>query len=316
MKRLLAWMLGCAVLPGFAQSWPSKPIHLIVASSAGGGSDTIARMYATRLGEALGQPVVIENLGGGGGNLAIGTVARAAPDGYTLLASPGAFIEISPSLHTLTVDVAKELQPVTPVAQTKPLLVVRPGLPVHSVAELIAYGKSHPGKLNFGTGGNGDTAHIGAVMLMRAGAFQATPVPYKGGAQALTGLLGGQVDFTFDSGVAIPSIRNGKLRLIAVVGSQRSALFPETPTLAEAGMDIDVTTPQGLYAPARTAPDIVERLNREVSRIMHEPQAVSALATLGAEPVPAVSPAEFAARLDRDRARFGAIVREAHIATN
>jgi tripartite-type tricarboxylate transporter receptor subunit TctC len=299
--------------PAHAQHWPEKPIRLIVTTAAGGGTDTIVRIYAPRLGDALGQPVVIENRPSAGGIVAMEAVARAAPDGYTLLASPGGNIVVGPHLYHFDVDVEKDLVPVAPTAHTTLLLVVRAGLPVHSVSELVSYAKAHPGKLNFGSTGNGTLPHIAAEMLLHAAKIQATHIPYKGVSQAVVALVGNEIDFTFDPGVAIPSIKAGKLRLLAVAGAARSSNFPQTPTMAEAGVDVNGTIAQGVYAPAGTPHAIVGRVHDEISRIMQTAEVRAALARFGAEPEVTDSPEQFAAQLRSARKRFGAILREANI---
>ena len=298
--------------PASAQAWPVKPIRLIVNFPPGGGPDVIARSYAPQLGEALGQTVVVENRAGAAGNIGLEVVAKSAPDGYTLLNSPGGPIIVNPSLYKLSVDVARDLEPVAPTARTSMFLVVRPSLPVHSVAELIAHARANPGKINFGSPGSGSMPHISAEMMLRAAKIQATHVPYKGSAQVLTDLLGDQINFTFDPGVAVPHIKAGKLRLLAVTSGARSPIFPDAPTMAEAGMDVNTSTLSGVYAPAGTPREIVNRLNREISRIMQTTEALAGLAAIATEAVTA-SPEEFTAHQRRDRERFGAIVREAGI---
>ena len=295
-----------------AQVWPVKPIRLIVNTGPGTGPDMIARVYAPRLGEVLGQPIVIEYRAGAAGNIGLEVVARSAPDGYTLLNSPGGPIVIGPHMYKLGVDVARDLEPVAPTARTTMLLVVRPSLPARSVAELIALARANPGKLNFGSGGSGGGLHIAAEMLLHAAKIQATHVTYKEGAPVLTDMLADRIDFTFDTGTAVPHIKAGKLRLLAVASTTRSSIFPDTPTMAEAGTDVDASVVGGVYAPAGTPREIVARLNREISRIMQTAEARAAVTLVAADVITA-SPEEFAARMSRDRERFGAFVREADI---
>jgi tripartite-type tricarboxylate transporter receptor subunit TctC len=308
-----ALVLGSAFAPpAWAQAWPFKPIRMIVNFPPGSGPDVITRIYSGRLGEALGQTVVVENRAGAAGNIGLEAVARSAPDGYTLLNSPGGPIIINPHLYKLGVDVAKDLEPVAPTARTSMFLVVRPGFPVNNVAELIAYVRANPGKINYGSPGGGSMPHISAEMLSRAAKIQLTHVPYKGSAQVLTDLLGDQLNFTFDPGVAVPHIKAGKLRLLAVTSGARSPIFPDAPTMAEAGLDVNTSTLSGVYAPAGTPREIIARLNREISRIMQTAEAHAALAAIATEGFTA-SPDEFSAHQHRDRERFGAIVREASI---
>ena len=296
----------------WAQAWPAKPIRLVVSFPPGSGPDAIARIYAPQLGEALGQTIVVENRAGAAGNIGLETVAKSAPDGYTLLNAPGSLIVINPHVFKLGVDVAKDLDPVAPTVRAAAFLVVRPGLPVNSLAELIAYARAHPGRLNFGTPGSGTAPHIGAVMLMRTANIQATHVPYKGVAQALADLMGERIDFMFDPGPAVPQIKAGKARLLAVVDAARSPIFPDVPTMAEAGTDVNVIIVSGVFAPAGTPREIISRLNREIGRVLQTAEVRAALAALGNETVTA-SPEEFSALMHRDRERFGAVLREANI---
>ena len=311
-RCLIADVFAFASAPfAWAQPWPVKPIRLIVNFPAGGTTDLMARAFAPQLAETLGQLVVIDNRGGAGGNVGLEIAAKAAPDGYTLLASSGSPIIVGPHLYKLSFDVARDLVPIVPLARILTVLVVRPGLPVRSVAELIAYIRANPGKLNYGSVGTGSTLHIHAERMLRAAKIQATHVPYKGAAQMLTALLSYEVDFAFDSGLTIPHIKSGKLRLLAAAGAARSPLFPDTPTFAETGTEV-ADTLFGVYAPTGTSRDIVARLNREIGRIMQTAEARAVLATFAAEVVTA-SPEDFAAIQTRDRERYGGFIRDANI---
>jgi tripartite-type tricarboxylate transporter receptor subunit TctC len=305
--------LVLAVPPtAWSQSWPVKPIRVVVNSAAGSGIDIVTRALATPLSEALAQNVVVDNRAGAGGNIGLEIVAKAAPDGYTLLSSPGGGIVMAPHLYRLGVDVDRDLVPVAPTASLTIFLVVRPDLPVRSVAELIAYAKNNPGKLNFGSSGTGGSLHIAGEMLLRAANIQAVHVPFKGGAPAVVALLGNQIDFLFDPGPSVVHVKAGRLRLLAVARSTRSALFPDAPTMAEAGADVDVELVQGVYAPTGTPREIVTRLNREILRIMQTPEVAGAIARIGGEVVSA-TPEEFAARQRSERERYGRFIRQANI---
>ena len=295
-----------------AQPWPEKPIRLIVNFGAGGAPDVVARLYAPRLAEALGQPVVVENRAGAGGNIGVEAVVRSSPDGYTLLSSASSSFVIGPHIYKLGFDPVKDMTPVAPAALTPMYLVVRAGLPVKTVAELVARARPHPGSLNYGSAGGGTLPHVAAEMLLRIANIQAVHVPFKGSGAALAALLGGQVDFVFDPGVAIAQVKAGKARLLAVGGVSRMQDFPDTPTLREAGIDMSAVSVVGLFAPAGTPANVVTRLNREISRIMQTPEARGSLSAMAAEPI-AATPQEFAMLLARDRERFGVIVREANI---
>ncbi len=313
----LTYLFACAFAPlACAQAWPTKPVRMIVNFAAGGSTDVIARSMSSPLSDALGQQVVVENRVGVSGNLGLEAVAKSAPDGYTLLHSSDGTILINPHLYKMAVDVAKDLQPVAPTARAAVFFVVRPGLPVKNLAEFVAYARANPGKLNYGSAGIGTLQHVAAEMMMRVTNIQVTHVPYKGSQQVLVDLIGGQIDFTFDLGAAIPHVKNDKVRLLAVPGATRSALFPDTPTMAEAGTNVDIVWLSGVYAPAGTPREIVTRLNREIGRIMQTAETRAVLASMQAEAVAPMSPEEFAAHQQRARDRFGALVRDANIRVN
>ncbi len=316
-RGLICAVFACALAPtASAQAWPARSIRMIVNFAAGGSTDVIARSMSTPLSETLGQPVVVENRVGVSGNLGLEAVAKSPADGYTLLHSSDGTILINPHLYKMTVDVAKDLQPVAPTGRAAVFFVVRPGLPVKSLSEFVAYARANPAKLNYGSAGVGTLQHVAAEMMMRAANIQVTHVPYKGSQQVLVDLIGGQIDFTFDLGGAIPHIKNDKVRLLAVPGAARSALFPDTPTMAEAGTNVDIVWLSGVYAPAGTPREIVTRLNREIGRIMQTAETRAVLASMQAEPVAPMSPDEFAAHQQRARERFGALVRDANIRVN
>ncbi|MBM3343209.1 MAG: tripartite tricarboxylate transporter substrate binding protein [Betaproteobacteria bacterium] len=311
LSAAVAVMVGVLALPANAQNWPVRPIRLVVNFPAGGTTDLMARAFAPRLAETLGQPVVIDNRGGAAGNIGLELVTKAAPDGYTILASSGSPIVVGPHIYKLNVNVDRDLAPVTPLARILTLLVVRPGIPVKSVAELTAYLRAHPNKLNYGSVGTGSTLHIHAERYLFANKLKATHVPYKGAALMVTALIGDQVDFAFDSGLSIPHVKSGKLRALAVAAAARSPLFPDIPTMAETGTEVNDAL-FGVYVPAGTPREIVLRLNRDIGRIMQTPEARAALAAFGAEVV-TLSPDEFTEVQRRDRERYGTFIRAANI---
>jgi len=312
----LATCLALTASVAWSQQWPTKPVRLVVNFSAGGVTDVAARAMAPKLAEALGQPVVVENRVGAGGNIGMEAVARSAPDGHTLLHTADGPILINPHLYKLGIDVAKDLQPIAPTGRSAILLITRTELPVRTLAEFVAYARANPGKLNYGSAGNGTLQHIATEALMRATGVQVTHVPYKGSQQVLVDLVGGLIDFTFDVGASIPHIKSNKVRLLAVPGAKRSAVFPETPTMGEAGTDLDISLLFAVYAPAGTPKEIVTRLNREILRAAQSPEARAALATFAAEPVEAITAEAFAAQQDRERERYGVLVRERSIQAN
>ncbi len=311
-----ATALGLATLSGltFAQAWPAKPIRMIVNFPAGGVADVVARAVSPGLGEAIGQQLVIENRPGAGGNIGADAVAKAPADGYTLLMSSGGTISINPSLYAkMPFDPAKDLQPVAAAARVLVFLVIRPDLPPKDVKSFIDYVRANPGKLSYGSPGNGSSPHLAGEMFKSAARLYATHIPYRGAAPALTDLLGNQLDFMFDPGIGLTHVRSGKLRLLAVGSPKRSPLFPEVPTLDEAGLKrFDADSMFGFYAPAGVPQDIVARLNREINRQLQTPAIRDRVAALGGEVAP-MTPAEFAERGRRDAERFGAIIRERKI---
>ena len=315
MKRSLiaAALLAAATLAG-AQAWPTKPIKLVVNFPPGGAADQIARAVSQPLQEALGQPVVVENRGGSGGNLGGDVVAKSPADGYTLLMSSGGMVSVNPHIYAkMPFDPAKDLVPVAAAARVLVFLVVRSESPLQDFAAFRADLKAHPGRRSFGSPGNGSSPHLAAEMMKSMTGTFAVHVPYRGAAPALTDLLGGQLDFAFDPGIAVPHIRSGKLRLLAVGSPGRSPLFPATPTLDELGLKgFDADTVFGFYAPAGTPAAVVTRLNGEINRILATPAMKDRIQALGGVPAP-MSPADFAAKAAQDSQRFGAIIRERKI---
>lgn len=318
LARLLPGLaLAVVIAPlAAAQAWPTKSVRLVVNFAAGGSTDVTARSMAQKLGETLGQTVIVDNRVGAAGNIGLELVARAAPDGYTLLHSSDGPILINPHIFRMTVNVEKDLLPVAPTAGAALFLVARPGIPSRDLKEFLAYARANPGKLNYGSAGSGTLQHVAIEMLMSVAKFKAVHVAYKGSQAVLVDLLGGQVDFTVDLGAAIPHIRSGKIRLLGVPSKARSPLFPDAPTLIEQGTSVELAWLSGVYAPAGTPRAIVTRLNREISRIMHLPEAKAQLDAMAAEAVPPMTPEAFAAHQKRARDRFGAVVRDAGIKAN
>ena len=315
-----ALMAGVAALftalspPVHAQAWPSKPIKLVVNFPAGGAADQIARAIAAPLGEALGQPVVVDNRGGAGGNIGGEVVAKSPPDGYTLLMTSGGLVSINPSIYPkMTFNPAKDLVPVAAAARVLVYLEVRTSLPVNDAKSFIAYLKANPGKLSYGSPGNGSSPHLAGEMFKDMSQTFAIHVPYRGAAPAMQDLLGGQIDFMFDPGIGLNQVRAGKLKLLAVGSSKRSPLFPDVPTLSEVGLKgFDADTIFGIYAPAGLAPEHITRLNTEVNKILTSVGFKDRIAALGGEAAP-MSPAEFGVKASDDKARFGALIRERRI---
>lgn len=311
-RLVLLSLLGVgAATTAWAQAWPSKPLRVVVNFPPGGAADQIARVIGQPLSEALGQPVVIENRAGANGNLGGEVVAKSPADGYTLLMSSGGMVSVNPHIYArMPFDPAKDLTPVAAAARVLVFLVTKPSLPVENVQDFLTYVKANPGRLSFGSAGNGSSPHLAAEMMKSQAGLFAVHVPYRGAAPALQDLLAGQVDFYFDPGIGLNQVRAGKLKLLAVGSPKRSPLFPQVPTLAEAGLKgFDADTVFGFYAPTGTPAEVVNRLNREINRTLSLPAVKDRIQALGGEAL-AISPAEFAAKASEDSARFGAIIRE------
>lgn len=297
-----------------AQTWPAKPVKVIVNFPPGGAADQLARAIGVPLAEALGQPVVVENRGGANGNIGGEAVAKAAADGYTLLMSSGGMVSVNPHLYPkMSFNPAKDLVPVAAAARVLVFLEVKPSLPVNNVKEFLAYLKANPGKLSFGSPGNGSSPHLAAEMLKAQTNSFAVHVPYRGAAPAMQDLLGGQLDFMFDPGIGLQHVKAGKLKLLAVGSAKRSPLFPDVPTLDEAGLkNFDADTWFGFYAPAGTPPAVVSRLNQEINKILATQPVKDRIMAIGGIPAP-MSPSDFNMRAAIDGTRFGALIRARNI---
>ncbi|WP_198086999.1 tripartite tricarboxylate transporter substrate binding protein [Variovorax sp. E3] len=313
-RCLLGLAVAALLAPAHANNWPAKPIKVIVNFPAGGAADQIARAISQPLQESLKQPVVIENRTGANGNVGGEAVARAPADGYTLLMSSGGMVSVNPHLYTrMSFDPAKDLVPVAAAARVLVFLVTRPSLPPTNVGEFISYVKANPGKLSYGSPGSGSSPHLAGEMFKTQASLFALHVPYRGAAPALQDLLAGQIDYAFDPGIALTQVRAGKLRLLAVGSPRRSPLFPDVPTLDEAGLrGFDADTVFSFYAPAGTPPEVVTQLNAQINRTLALPAVQERIASLGGEAQPG-SPAAFQQRAAADSQRFGALIRERRI---
>ena len=313
-SALLVGISALLPLGASAQAWPSKPIRLIVNFPPGGAADQIARAISLPLQEALGQTVVVDNRAGAGGNIGGDLLAKSAPDGYTLLLTSGGLVSINPAIYPkMPFDPSKDIIPVAAAARVGVFLEVKPSLPVHDVRAFISYLKANPGRLSYGTPGNGSSPHLAGEMFKDMTQSFAVHVPYRGAAPAMQDLLGGQVDFMFDPGIGLNKVRAGKLKLLAVGSPKRSPLFPDVPTLDEVGLKgFDADTVFGFYAPAGLAADIVTRLNGEINKILATQAVKDRIAALGGEVAP-MTPLQFAAKAQADTARFGKLIRERRI---
>ena len=290
-------------------NWPTRPIRIIVGFAAGGSTDVTARVVAQALSQRLGQQVFVENRPGAGGNIGAEAVAQAEPDGYTLLLTTNGTLAANPSLYkTLPFDVKKDFAPIALTARVPNLLVVNPSVPANNVAEFIAYAKANPGKLNFGSSGNGTSLHIAGELFNKLAGVNMTHVPYRGGALVLTDLLGGQIQLMFEPVVeVVEQVRAGKVKALGVTTVKRSTLLPDVPTIAETLPGYEITSWNGLLAPAATPPDIITRLNRATDDALHSKEVQEKLAEQGSEPAGG-TPAEFAAFLDSELIKWKKLV--------
>lgn len=312
LGRTLAWATLVACVPAaLAQNYPTKPVRLIVPLAAGGPTDVLARGLGPKLSEILGQPVVIDNRPGANTNLGNELVAKAAPDGHTLLLTANG-LTINPSLYTgLRYDPIKDFAPIMLVATSPLVLVVHPSLPAKSVRELVAFAKSKPRQLLYGSPGNGSPPHLAGEMLNTMAGVKLVHVPYKGVTGAFSDLLGGQLSLMFPAApLALPQARAGKLRALATTGDKRTAAAPDLPTIAETGLPgYEVFVWFGMLAPAGTPSAVISRLHTELARIIGLPEIRERWAALGAEPVRS-APAEFAAFLKADVVKWAKVVRD------
>ncbi|MBL8357504.1 MAG: tripartite tricarboxylate transporter substrate binding protein [Delftia acidovorans] len=307
---LAAWSTAGAQPSAGAQAYPKAPIRVVVPYPPGGPTDVVGRVVTTRLGEALGQPLVVDNKAGASGMVGAALVAKAPADGYTLLVNASIHV-INPYVYaSAPYDAFRDFEPVTQLVDVPLVLVVGSQLPVRNVQELIAWAKAHPGQVNFGSAGNASSQHLsGELFRLKTGA-QMQHVPYKGSSPALTDLMGGQIQLMFDSmPSAMPFIASGRLRALAVTSERRSPSLPDVPTMEEAGMPgFRTSTWYGLWAPKNTPQDVVQKLWTESRRVLAEPQIAAQYRRLGAEPVGS-TPAEFARYIQAEARKWEEIVK-------
>ena len=314
MRKILFAFLLVPLLAA-AQAYPSRPIRLVVAFPPGGTGDISTRIIGQKMGELLGQPVVVENRPGAGGNIGTDLVAKAAPDGYTITAGSSNTHVTNLFLYkSVPYDPVRDFAPISITVLVSNALVVNPAVAAKSVAELVVLAKRSPGMLKYASAGIGTTPHIAGEMFRLMTGADIVHVPYKGGGPALVDVMSGQVEMMF-AGVAaaLPHVRSGKLRALAITEKARSRVMPELPTVAESGLPgFDVGLWIGLMAPAGTPQDVVARLNAEAVRALKDPQVAERLAQQGLEPV-GTTPAEAAATIKSDLAKWGRIFKEAGI---
>ena len=313
--RLVCIALVMAPMAAFAQGYPNKPIRLIVPWPPGQATDLAARIVAEKISQALGQPIVVENKPGAGGAIGSEAVARAAPDGYTLLAASSGPISIMPNLQKIPYEPLKDFAPVTLTAMAPFALVARPNFPAANARELVALVKANPDKYTFSSSGTGATAHLFSELFHSQAQIKARHVPYKGSAPALTDLMGGQIDYTIETVASIVShVKSGKLKAYGVTTAKRSSAMPEVPTLAEAANlpGFDAAAWIGYLAPAGTPREITARISAEVHKAVQAQDLKDRYVTLGMEPA-ANTPEELMALMRREQERYGQIIRNAGI---
>ncbi len=316
MNRIVAGLAAILLTAAaFAQSYPTKPIRLIVPFAAGGGNDNVARLVGKSLSDSLGQQMVIDNRPGAGGVLGAELAAKSPPDGYTLFLGGVGSHAINPNLHErLPYDPVRDFAPVILLASAPLILVLHPSVPADSIREFIALARAKPGQLNYASNGNGSSSHLAAVMFEAMAGVAMVHVPYKGLSPALTDLLSGRVQLMFSSVVAIlPHIKAGKLRSLAVTGSKRLSSMPELPTVAESGLiGYEASSWYGVLAPAGTPKEIIARLNAETVKALEQPEVRNSLLAEGAEPIGG-PPEKFAAHIKSENERLGKLIRDAKI---
>jgi tripartite-type tricarboxylate transporter receptor subunit TctC len=309
---LFALVASLLLAPAHAQDYPNRPITLVVPYAAGGGNDVMARTVGEKMSRTLGQQVVIENRAGAGGSTATRQVAKSAPDGYTLVIGGTGTLGVNPTLYqNVGYDPRKDFAPVGLIGTSALVVLVNPALPVHSIGELIALAKKDPGKINYASAGVGSGIHLGTVLFELMAEVKLTHVPYRGSAPALTDLMGGHVSVYFSSLPPAGALaKEGKVRALAVTGAQRSPVFPDLPTVAEAGLPgYESVLHYGIVAPAGTPRLIVDKLNAALRDALAAPDTKERMAADGTEPLPS-TPEQYAADIDREETKWSAVVRK------
>jgi tripartite-type tricarboxylate transporter receptor subunit TctC len=320
MGRLHAVAIAlCLVVPALprpaaAEDWPARPITIVVPFAAGGTTDIVARILSQPLSLRLGQSVIIENLGGAGGTLGANQAAKATPDGYTIFMATIAHTMAPGIYKTLPYNFETDFEPITIAAYVPNIVIVHPKVPAKTIGELLAYIRANPGKVNYGSAGIGSTEHMSGELFATMANLKIEHVPYKGGAPMMADLIAGHIEMSIEtSGSASPHIKSGGVRALAVSTAKRSSAFPDLPTLAEAGLTgYNVTTWYGLLAPKGTPAAVRERLYKELAEILRTPEIAARFSDIGASPG-GETPAEFAAFIKSETAKWIKLAKEAHI---
>ena len=316
-KSLAAALIALATVPSLAlaQAWPTKPVRVVVTFSPGGSSDIVARALSVPLGTKLGQPVIVDNKPGAGGAIAIGAVLAAPPDGQTLLVGAQNVLTEVPLVLKVAFDPLRDLKPVAAIARVGLVLVATPSVPAGSLKELVAYAKANPGKLSYASYSPGTASHYAGLILNQKAGIDLQHVPYKGSPPALTDLTAGQLPLMFDGmPTALPLVRAGKIKAIAITGRNRSALLPDVPTFTELGYaDIDFTNWIGAIASAKLSPELTTKIHAELVKTLQAPKMRNRLADAGLEPAPPATPAELERSVRADYERNAGIVKAFNI---
>jgi tripartite-type tricarboxylate transporter receptor subunit TctC len=313
-RALLAAVLALLPALAAAQAWPTKPVKIVVPFAAGGATDVVARLLAQKLQEGWGQPVVVEDRAGAGGNIGADAVAKSAPDGYTLLMTSGSIVTANPYMYRdMPFDPARDLVAITNVATGPQVIAVSPTVPAKDLAEFIAYVKANPGRVNFGSAGVGTQTHLAAENFAYTAGLEMTHVPYKGESAALNDLMGSQIQLvTPNLGAAVGFIRQGKIRALAVTSRERNPALPDVPSASEALPGFENSGWFGLMAPTGTPQEVIEKVQRDSAAILRSEEFKAKLAQQGMLPV-GNSPADFAAAIRDESARWARIIKDRHL---
>jgi len=315
MKKILTALLCAFAVQALAQPYPAKPVRVIVPYPPGGGNDTLGRLFAAKLGERMGQPFVVENRPGAGTMIGTEAAAKSPPDGYTILLSSIATHALSPNLYArVPYDPIKDFAPITLLGVAPTVMVVNQDLAAASLAEFVALAKAKPGSFTYASGGNGTPPHINGEVFKALAGVDLLHVPYKGGGPALADLVAGRVHVMLDTAAsAMPHVRGGRLRALAISAPQRSPEYPDLPTFAEAGLpQYETNAWYSMHAPAGTPPDVVRRLNAELVAILKDPDILARFKQLSTDPV-GNSPEEFAAFVRAELEKYARIIKAANI---
>jgi tripartite-type tricarboxylate transporter receptor subunit TctC len=315
MKFIIALAASLAAACVSAQTYPSRPVTLTVGFAPGGGTDTVARVMSKKLGEFLGQPIVVENRAGAGGTIAAGIIAKAEPDGYNFLLATIAALAVAPHLNSkLPYNPLTDFAPISMATESGNVLVVHPSLPAKTLAEFVKLSNSRPGGIAYGTSGVGSAGHLAGELFRLTAKANLVHVPYKGGGPAMSDLLGGQIPSSFASATtATPQVQTGKLRALGTTSPKRSSALPDVPTIAEQGYPgYQATNWYAFVAPAKVPKAIIARLNREIVKTLKDPETHAAILKQGEDPTPS-TPEELAQHMKREYETWGRVIRDAGI---